>query len=139
GVTQNSIQPGYTVRSSVLPTPGSVTDLGLTTLADGDSISKWNGTGYSTYTYHTSGWVPSTPSLNPGEAIRINSSAGTIWSQTFNLPASPLAGNVYAADYSANTIIKITPDGTESTFASGLNHPFGVAVDNFGDVFVSDD
>ena len=38
----------------------------------------------------------------------------------------------------SNTIFKFTPDGTESTFASGLNGPFGLAFDSSGNVFEGD-
>src|SRR5439155_669508 len=56
------------------------------------------------------------------------------------LPFSVLAalGDLFAADNGSNTILKFTPDGTESTFASGLNGPFGLAFDSSGNVFEGD-
>jgi len=64
------------------------------------------------------------------------------------------SGNVYVVDSSSNLIRKITPDGMVSTFAGSLSEsggyadgtgsaaqfslPFGVAVDNKGNVFVAD-
>jgi hypothetical protein len=61
-------------------------------------------------------------------------------------------GNLYVSDYSAHNIRKIAPNGEVSTFAgsgirgntdsSGVNasfsNPFGIAVDDFGNVFVAD-
>ena len=40
-------------------------------------------------------------------------------------------------DFSAN-IYEFTPGGTRSTFASGLNEPFGLAFDSAGNLFVAD-
>src|SRR5438046_177498 len=56
------------------------------------------------------------------------------------LPFSVLAapGDLYEADNSSNTILKFAPDGTESTFASGLNGPFGLAFDSSGNLFEAD-
>src|SRR5438046_1610152 len=56
------------------------------------------------------------------------------------LPFSVLAapGDLYEADNSSNTILKFTPDGTKSTFASGLNRPFGLAFDGSGNLFEAD-
>src|SRR5436190_15257408 len=55
-------------------------------------------------------------------------------------PISVLAapGDLYEADNSSNTILKFTPDGTKSTFASGLNRPFGLAFDGSGNLFEAD-
>ena len=49
--------------------------------------------------------------------------------------ASP--GDLYASDGSGN-IYKFTPGGTQSTFASGLNQPFGLAFDSAGNLFEAD-
>ena len=48
------------------------------------------------------------------------------------------SGDLFAADNGSNTILRFTPDGTESTFASGLNRPFGLAFDGSGNLFVGD-
>src|SRR6266480_1443420 len=56
------------------------------------------------------------------------------------LPISVLAasGDLFAADNGSNTIFKFTPDGTGSTFAAGLNDPFGLAFDSSGNLFEGD-
>ena len=56
------------------------------------------------------------------------------------LPFSVLAapGDLYEADNSSNTIFKFTPDGTKSTFASGLSTPSAVAFDGSGNLFEAD-
>ncbi len=57
--------------------------LGLTNFASGDYILKRNGTGYSAFTNISGVWYPSTPSLALGEAVIINCSSNTSWSQTY--------------------------------------------------------
>ena len=49
--------------------------------------------------------------------------------------ASP--GDLYESDGSGN-IYEFTPGGTQSTFASGLNQPFGLAFDSGGNLFEAD-
>jgi hypothetical protein len=49
--------------------------------------------------------------------------------------ASP--GDLYESDGSDN-IYEFTPGGTRSTFASGLNQPFGLAFDSTGNLFEAD-
>ena len=51
------------------------------------------------------------------------------------------SGNVYIADHTNNRVLKETPSGgiyTESTVASGLAYPEGVAVDGSGNVYIAD-
>ncbi len=74
---------------------------------------------------------------------------------SFNSPSSVAVdsgGNVFVADTYNNAIRKITPAGVVSTLAgtgqrsfdngvgtvAGFNHPYGVAVDRLGNVFVAD-
>ena len=42
--------------------------------------------------------------------------------------------NVYVSD--GNSILKFTPDGTQSTFAAGLSNPQGLAFGNDGNLYV---
>lgn len=47
-------------------------------------------------------------------------------------------GNLFVSDYHSNSILKFTPTGTQSTFAGGLNIPFGLAFDSSGNLFEAD-
>src|SRR3954451_17092425 len=47
------------------------------------------------------------------------------------------AGNLYYADANLSTVVKVAPDGTPTTFATGLIEPFAFAFNNAGDLFVS--
>jgi DNA-binding beta-propeller fold protein YncE len=50
---------------------------------------------------------------------------------------SAQAQNLYVSVYGNGSIIKITPGGVESTFASGLSGPAGLAFNSAGDLFAS--
>jgi sugar lactone lactonase YvrE len=47
-------------------------------------------------------------------------------------------GNLYGADYSGNSVYKISPTGSVSTLISGLNSPNGLALDSQGNLFICD-
>ncbi len=47
-------------------------------------------------------------------------------------------GDVFIADYGNNRVVEVTPSGTQTTVASGLSLPTGVAVDGTGDVFIAE-
>jgi sugar lactone lactonase YvrE len=47
-------------------------------------------------------------------------------------------GDLYVADFSANTVSRFTPAGAQTTFASDLNGPEGLAFDSKGNFFVTD-
>ena len=57
-----------------------------------------------------------------------------------SFPAGVFAapGDLYQADFHDGTILKITPDGTKTTFATGLNSPRGLAFDGAGNLFEAD-
>src|SRR5436309_7688054 len=46
------------------------------------------------------------------------------------------AGNLFVGD--GHSVFKYTPDGTKSTFATGLRMPLGLCFDGKGNLFVSD-
>ena len=52
--------------------------------------------------------------------------------------ANAAPGDLFEADYYSNTIYKFVPDGTRSTFATGLNYPLGLAFDGAGNLFAAD-
>ena len=51
--------------------------------------------------------------------------------------ASQATQNLFVADGGSGNIYEFTPGGAKSTFASGLNGPFGLAFNSTGDLFVA--
>lgn len=49
------------------------------------------------------------------------------------------AQNLFEADYLSGNIYEFTTNGTQSTFASGLNYPAALAFNNAGNLFELDD
>ena len=60
--------------------------------------------------------------------------AGAILLITSSAPAQ----NLFEADRGSGNIYEFTPGGVQSTFASGLNNPLGLAFDSAGDLFEAD-
>ncbi|HTC35001.1 MAG TPA: hypothetical protein VK724_16615 [Bryobacteraceae bacterium] len=48
------------------------------------------------------------------------------------------AGDIFVADTGKNRVLKIAPDGTQSTIGGGFSQPQGVFADSAGNVFVTD-
>ncbi len=46
------------------------------------------------------------------------------------------AGNLYVANYSKHTVLKVTPSGDVSEFATDLHYPMDVDFDQFGNLYV---
>ena len=51
---------------------------------------------------------------------------------------STAAQNLFLSNYYTGNIYEFTPGGVESTFASGLNVPMGLAFNSAGNLFVAD-
>jgi uncharacterized protein (TIGR03437 family) len=47
-------------------------------------------------------------------------------------------GDIFVADTGKNRVLKIAPDGTQSTIGSGFSQPQGVFVDSAGNLYVTD-
>jgi hypothetical protein len=84
GKMTNAIPSGSSVSSSLIPKSGTVTQLGLTSLGNGDWIEKWNGSSFICYTNSSGSWSPSTPTLSVGESIVIHATSLSFWSRTFD-------------------------------------------------------
>lgn len=48
------------------------------------------------------------------------------------------AQNLFISNIATGNVDKFTSGGTSSPFATGLNHPFGIAFDSSGDLFIAD-
>src|SRR6516164_1181832 len=55
-----------------------------------------------------------------------------------NLAGPADAANLFVADANTGNIYEYTPGGVQSTFASGLSSPDGLAFDSASDLFVSE-
>src|SRR5215469_2452452 len=53
------------------------------------------------------------------------------------LAVNASAQNLFVADKGSGNIYEFTPGGARSSFASGLNFPFGLAFNSAGDLFVA--
>jgi hypothetical protein len=86
GSLSNAIPAGFSIVSSQVPQSGNVDDLGLTDdLANGANLLKWTGNGYDTYTLFFGSWDPSTPTIDVGESVFINTDTATAWTRSFSV------------------------------------------------------
>ncbi|MBX9770026.1 MAG: hypothetical protein K2X29_01565, partial [Candidatus Obscuribacterales bacterium] len=51
--------------------------------------------------------------------------------------ATQMLGNVYVANYNSGTIARINPAGVATIIASGFKKPYYLALDNDGNLYVS--
>lgn len=129
--------------------------------ASGGGSYLWNGgtsvntasnsfTASSTYTVVVTDAIGCASSAS--QAVTVNApptspisgpigTTSTFVSSGVSLPyaiAKDASGNLYVANFSANTISKITPSGTVSTFvSSGLSRPAALAFDASGNLYVA--
>src|SRR6266699_2482143 len=98
-------------------------DKGNLFLRDGNTIFKFTPEGVkSTF---ASGIVPET--YDPYHVAEV-----------FTGLALDRSGNLFVAEHVSGSILKFTPDGKKSTFASGVS-PYKMAVDGAGNLFVTQD
>ena len=149
-ITIAGTYPNFTVT---LKHQANVTGTALITLKVSD------GTNFTTKSFNVSVVAPTAQfywDLLAGSGTA-GTANGTGAAATFNGPwqiAADTANNLYVGDYSSGTIRKITPAGVVTTIAGSattgyLDHanplsarfrkPLGVAVDNNGNVYVSED
>ena len=62
---------------------------------------------------------------------------GAVCAGALILAANASAQNLFVSDLYANNIYQYTPGGVQSTFATGMNFPFGIAFNANGDLFVA--
>lgn len=72
--------------------------------------------------------------LNAQQVTTILDAATQVDDALFRDPA----GNLYGSHYMGSNVYKMTPDGTVTTFLSGLNTPNGIAMNSLGEFYVAD-
>ncbi len=85
--------------------------------------------------------IQTPPSTSNPVPILANSSLRII-ATGFNAPAGltfDKAGNLYVANFMTNSIDRIGPDGTRSTFSTGVNlrGPIGLVADDQGNIYAA--
>jgi hypothetical protein len=89
GNLTNSFPAGFSIRSSMVPQAGTLTQLGLpgTALSDFDQVYKMNTAtqGYDIYAWFLGSWSPSEPSLAVGESMWLQTAAPGNWVRNFTV------------------------------------------------------
>jgi sugar lactone lactonase YvrE len=65
----------------------------------------------------------------------ISTAAGADWDTPKGI-AFDRSGNLFVGDFKTDTIFKVAPDGTKSTFATGVHWPNNLAFDATGNLYV---
>ena len=55
------------------------------------------------------------------------------------IASSTQAQNLFVSDMTSGNIYEFTPSGVQTTFATGLGYPAGLAFNSAGDLFAADD
>jgi len=89
GNLSNPLPTGFSIKASQVPQAGTVSALGYTTPAEGDTFFKWNATtdGYESFTFSSflGGWDPAEPSFAVGEAAYLFKQTAGTWNRTFDV------------------------------------------------------
>lgn len=84
GDLRNPLSSGYEIYSSMVPQAGLLQgDLGYSPIV-GDTVFRWNGTGYTQYQF-VGVWIPSQPSINVGESFWLRTGTARDWQRVFNV------------------------------------------------------
>jgi sugar lactone lactonase YvrE len=62
---------------------------------------------------------------------------GAVCAGALLLASGASAQNLFVSDYTGQAVYEYTPGDAQSTFASGLNYPLGIALNSSGDLFVA--
>lgn len=87
GALKNSLPVGFSIRSSIVPQAGLLSDLGLPG-APGDQVFQYANGEYKTFTFDEFDlvWYPAPgPSVNVGESVFLFEGAQKDWNRTFNV------------------------------------------------------
>ncbi|MGA4643817.1 hypothetical protein [Limisphaera sp. 4302-co] len=86
GSLTNPVPAGFSVRSSMVPQAGTLTQLAFPA-ADGDQVFVYRGGSYvgATYDELEQGWLPAEPNLGVGEAFFSRKSAPATWVRNFTV------------------------------------------------------
>jgi len=88
GNLANAYPKGFSLKSSIVPQAGKITDLGYVA-ADSDTIYQFDNTkqGYIVNSFDSLGgsWLPNTPTIAVGEGFFLKASVAGSWNRTFSV------------------------------------------------------
>lgn len=85
GKLTNSLPAGWAMAGSQVPQAGLVqTDLNYQP-EESDQLFKWNGAGYTTYTFSFGAWDPSEPTMDVAEGMWFSKQTASKWTRDFTI------------------------------------------------------